>query len=549
MATTPSIILGLSLAALLWTGCVSSAPPPPTPAPGGNAATRPTPTATAAAPAAPTAPRPVAIHSPEITLQIGAMSEPFEMLLNQSATLRSEGRAVPLGPGRYRVEARQSTPARQHWHVFPKTFQPYETQAEAAYLAQWRARGHDPQIRVFGRSFATSSGRSIDNRIHWVSLARFAEEHEANALKAALQKESVWAWVRPETIAPGHATLVIRALDGAGEQSIPAPASLESAGPVQLSDLDRGFWNAKRGAFTAPGTLTLKIGPQGAIELETALPLEDYLRGVLPAEMPASWPAQALQAQAVAARSEALASIHGKHALEGFDFCATEHCRAYGGLASHAPSTDAALRDTVGEILVSENKAVATVYSANCGGWTENNENVWSGPADARLRGRIDGPSVSAGSATDFGLSRFLQAPPQAWCGVDQANFRWNRELSLAEASRLVNQQHKVGTIQRIVPGERGVSGRLRRLTVQGTQGNVTLERELAIRRAFGGLPSALFDVTIDSARGTVNFRGAGRGHGVGMCQHGARGMALAGHSHRDIVLHYFANATMEKVR
>lgn len=546
MATRLFIALGLSLAALTWTGCLSSAPTPPAPAPSAKPASRPassTPTQAAAAP------QPVISSSPEVALQIGAMTGPFEFVVDRSATLRSEAASIALGPGRYRVEAQDLSPARQHWHVFPKTFQIDESDAEAAYLAAWRARGHDPQVRVFGRSFTTSSGRRIDNRIHWISLARFAREHEAKALKAALEKESVWAWVRPEIVAPGRATLVIRALDGTGEQTVPAPATLESNGAIQLNDLDRGYWNAKRGAFTAPGALALKIGPKGAIELETKLPLEDYLRGVLPAEMPASWPAHALQAQAVAARSEALASLHGKHALEGFDFCATEHCRAFGGLAAHAPSTDAALRDTVGEILVSENQAVATVYSANCGGWTENNENVWAGPADARLRGRFDGPVLNAGSATDFGLGRFLRQPPEAWCDVDQANFRWSREMSLAEASRLVNQQHPVGAIEHIVPGARGVSGRLRRLTIHGAQGNVTLERELAIRRAFGGLPSALFDVTIDSARGTVNFRGAGRGHGVGMCQHGARGMALAGHSHREIVLHYFANATMEKVR
>jgi len=542
-----------ALSATGLAGCRGTSPPSVTPPPR-------TPVAAAPTATAPPPPRSAPRSAPQqdlsqllVRLRLGEMTAPFAIQLDGPATLRDRnGRELRLAAGRYEVHPRNLQPARQHWHVFPKTFQLNEQQAEAAYLAQWRARGHDPRIEVFGKRLETRSGRAVDNRIHWVSLARFSEEAQANGLKTSLERESVWAWVRPETIAPGQGVLEFRPRDGGGAPvSVEAPASLKSSAMLHLSDVDRGYWNARPGDFMVPGDISFTIGPSAAVELMTELPMEQYLQGVLPAEMPVSWPAAALEAQAVAARSEVLSSIASKHALEGFDFCAREHCRAYAGFGGHAPSTDQALLRTAGEILVSDGKPVPTVYSANCGGWTEHNENVWAGPPNRSLRGVSDGPGYAgaAASASAFGLSRFLNERPNAWCSGDDSNFRWTRELTIAEASRLVNQHHAVGTIRRLEPGERGVSGRLRSLRVVGTSGQATIERELAIRRAFGGLPSALFTVTIDDARGTVRFRGAGRGHGVGLCQHGARGMALQGRSYPDIVQHYFSNATMEKVQ
>ena len=106
-----------------------------------------------------------------------------------------------------------------------------------------------------------------------------------------------------------------------------------------------------------------------------------------------------------------------------------------------------------------------------------------------------------------------------------------------------------MGTIQSIVEGSRGVSGRLKSVTIKGSSGKVILERELAIRQAFGGLPSAMVIIEREQeaeASGAYVFAGGGRGHGVGMCQHGARGMANAGLRFEEIVAHYFPGACLE---
>ena len=158
------------------------------------------------------------------------------------------------------------------------------------------------------------------------------------------------------------------------------------------------------------------------------LPVESYLQGVLPAEMPPLWPIEALKAQAVAARSEVLASLATKHRLEGFDFCGVEHCRAYAGNGGHSERTDAAVRATRGQILVQGNRIVPAVFASNCGGWTEDNETAWRAPPDAALRGIGDGAGGRRkGAPSEAGVEHWLKSPPESYCSGDEKYFRWTR--------------------------------------------------------------------------------------------------------------------------
>ena len=149
-------------------------------------------------------------------------------------------------------------------------------------------------------------------------------------------------------------------------------------------------------------------------------------------------------------------------------------------------------------------------------------------------------------------MSRWLQSQPAAYCSSDSAGFRWKRRITAAELGKLINQQHKVGTIRSVEAGERGVSGRLKSVKIAGSEGTATIRKELPIRQAFGGLPSAMIQIQEERGpSGPVAYTiiGGGRGHGVGLCQHGARGMALQGIGHADILAHYFAGASLEQVR
>ena len=487
----------------------------------------------------------------EARIRYAVLKDAVTIRTTAECVVESSGARYRLNAGEWTFEASGIHPAAVRYHVFPKTFQPGEEQERDAFLASWRARGYTPEIETFGRLFMTQTGRRFDNREYWVSLSRYEREQEANALVQKLKEEPVWAWVRTERIQPGTCVFSIR---GAGKRStdkLSAPLTLQCAAPFEVVDISGGYWKEHKVNRLFQGPLSIEVGPAGELEVYGSLPVETYLRGVVPAEMPASWPLEALKAQAVVARSEIYASLAGKYRLEGFDFTALESCRAYAGLAGHTPRTDEAVAATEGMALVYREEFIKAVFSSCCGGWTENNENVWSGPPDPMLRGASDLRVLNNGASPSANLRGWLSSSPDAWCSGDATGFRWQKRYTIQELTKMVNQRHNVGTLTNIREGARGVSGRLKSITITGSAGSVTLDKELAIRQAFGGLPSAM--VIIEPASGNAaagyTFKGGGRGHGVGMCQHGARGMAAAGRGFEAIVARYFQGAAVERTQ
>lgn len=488
----------------------------------------------------------------EARIRYAVLKNAVTIRTTSDCILESGGRRYRLAAGEWTFEASELHSAVLRYHVFPKTFQPGEEQERDAYLASWRARGYTPEIEVFGRLFECGTGKRFDNREYWISLARFDNEQEAGALIQKLKAEPVWAWVRPERTRAGTCAFTVRGQGKRSTDKLPAPLLLQCDSPVEVVDVSCGFWKANKANRLFQAPLTIEVGSEGDLEVYGNLSVETYLRGVIPAEMPASWPLEALKAQAVVARSEIYASLAGKYRMEGFDFTALESCRAYTGLGGHTPRTDEAVAATAGMALVHGGTFVNAVFSSCCGGWTENNENIWSGPPDPMLRGLSDLRGKNSTVSPSADLRNWLSTSPDAWCSGDTEGFRWRRRYTVRELSDLVNRSYNVGTIKSIRTGARGVSGRLKSITITGSAGSVTLDKELAIRQAFGGLPSAM--VIIEStASGDAptgyTFRGGGRGHGVGMCQHGARGMASAGRGFETIVARYFQGAALERTQ
>lgn len=487
-------------------------------------------------------------------------NEPVRILLKRGAEtitlhatapvqLGKEDRRIGLRPGTYRIAGAQTIPAVQQFHLFVKTFPMDQTEARDAYLASLRDAGFDPQVLTLGRTFTLDSGQTLDTRVQWVSIERAPDAEAAEARRKELERNGYSAWVQAETRAPGRGYIRILADDGAVLASFDTSITIRSAEPVSIDDVNAGFMDANPQTYGYSGVLHARVGPDAKLELLEVLPIEDYLRGVLPAEMHFSWPTEALKAQAVAARSDIIAGLGGRYTLEGFDFYGTERSRAYVGASGRQPATDDAVQQTAGEFLITGNRVAPTVFSANCGGWTENNDTVWYGPPDPALRGVADFPESATPDTSPANSPKdWLSSRPDAYCAHDETYYRWERSYSEPELRAIMAPQLGVGRIEDIELGERGVSGRLKWLRVHGSDGTETIHKELPIRRLFGGLPSALFtlDTTTDPD-GTRRFvlHGGGRGHGVGMCQQGARGMAETGADYRQILQHYYTDVTL----
>src|SRR3954470_19705851 len=140
---------------------------------------------------------------------------------------------------------------------------------------------------------------------------------------------------------------------------------------------------------TYPGRLFATVDQSGGLALVAALPMERLVKGGGPSEIFASAHLEALKAQAVTARGEVLAKVGARHLGDPYLLCAEQHCQVYKGIAAEEAGTDAAVDATRGEALFAEraghSRLVDSVYSAICGGYTEDNDAVWGGPPDPSL--------------------------------------------------------------------------------------------------------------------------------------------------------------------
>lgn len=438
-------------------------------------------------------------------------------------------------------------PAPLRWRVYAKSYPANELAAARQAVVEWNTRGYDAELVPMGKRFQTASGDVLDAQDYWLAVGRFESEAKAKAVQEHLQAQRVWAWVRAERVAQGRGRVTMSRRNEGPIATLEAPLTISCPAPLRVSDARGGFWGAAASGRLYAGDLELRVDDAGELELIERVSIDDYLTGVVPAEMPALWPLEALKAQAVVARTESIAALETKHRMEGFDFCDDQHCRVYRGLERSHENVRRAIDGTHGLIVAKGSRIVPTVFSSNCGGWTANNDTIWSGPPNASLRAVAD--LYKTADTTPPSIGRWLGTYPPAYCAGDDRFFRWSRAFSQAELSGLVNKRHDVGTVQRIELGERGPSGRLKWLRVHGTRGARTIQKDAEIRQAFGGLPSSMFIIEArDGGTGSAGFifRGGGRGHGVGMCQYGARGMALQGMNFRRIIEHYYSGVRLE---
>lgn len=269
------------------------------------------------------------------------------------------------------------------------------------------------------------------------------------------------------------------------------------------------------------GTLELRPGAAG-VTVVNAVPLEQYLYGVVPSEMSASWPLESLKSQAIAARSYAIANS-GKHRSRGYDVCDTDECQVYMGAGSEALRSNQAIDGTRSEVLMYGRKTIAAYFHSSSGGHTENSEDVW--------------------------LQRlpYIRAVPD----YDQKSphFAWYKSVSGEKlASGLARQGVDVGQLVRVNPLSRSTSGRVKEIQVVGTSGSRTLRGESF--RIAAGLNSTLFNVAPvgEGQELAFSFAGRGWGHGLGLSQWGARGLAEAGYSYMQILGHYYPGAQLGRI-
>ncbi|MDR1414512.1 MAG: SpoIID/LytB domain-containing protein [Odoribacteraceae bacterium] len=323
------------------------------------------------------------------------------------------------------------------------------------------------------------------------------------------------------------------------------------------------------------------------------VPLEDYLTSVISSEMRSTSSIELLKAHAVISRGWLLAQMeHARQHRENpppvprgggeytrwfdredhhhFDVCADDHCQRYQGTArATSPMVARAVRETRGEVLLYNGELCDTRFSKCCGGATERFDLTWEPrfhPYLIKVDDNDDG-APSPDLTTEANARAWILSSPPASCNTRDrrvlANvlndydretpdfFRWQVTYAADELTDLVERRlgAGLGDILALEPVARGVSGRLTRLAITGTRGRLVIGKELLIRRALSPthLYSSAFIVDVDRHPPTrFTLRGAGWGHGVGLCQVGAAVMSERGYNYRQILARYFPGALLE---
>lgn len=243
--------------------------------------------------------------------------------------------------------------------------------------------------------------------------------------------------------------------------------------------------------------------------------LEEYLVGLINHEVSSAWSMEAVKAQAVVARTYALFQA-GNSRDPRYDLESTVDDQVYGGSQTEDYRSAKAVRETEGEVLVdADGSVVQAFYSSNCGGITELPQNVWgSGTA---LQKSVKDPWCASAPGTSWSFS------------VDATAF----------GAKLKANGHAGGTVTKVSIKRRTAAERALTVVVTSTGGATTMSgNELRRILGYDKLKSARFSISADD--GAFTFRGKGAGHGVGMCQWGAKGMADGGYSYRQILGHYY---------
>ncbi len=267
--------------------------------------------------------------------------------------------------------------------------------ALAAEQQTWEARGLKVRAQVLGTVYGIA-GKVIDNRRYLLLVDAPLTSDEAKAEQARILREfATRTQLFEQTLEPSGGVLEVLDADG----SVVAVGE----GAVTVEVIEGQFFDVKRVEFgvgydfhnfedrTYRGGLQLTPDRNGALAVVNLVALEDLLKGLVPSEIFARAHPEALKAQAVTARGEVLAKIGTKHLADPYLLCSEQHCAVYRGLTGEALSTNAAVEHTRGEALfAADGRLVDSVYSAVCGGHSEDNDAVWGGLPNPSLRGRPD---------------------------------------------------------------------------------------------------------------------------------------------------------------
>jgi len=355
--------------------------------------------------------------------------------------------------------------------------------------------------------------------VFWATEPRTADAVPNQTIRVAIVKNATTVVVDGDGLLAkrenGEAVVVV------------APVNVRPGGEGVLVD-GVGY---QRISFAAPGAVFINGKPyRGMAEISfgnkgilvvNELPLEEYLVGLINCEVSSSWPIEAVKAQAVIARSYALYRKKIRK-NEPYHLESSVLDQVYDGCLIEDSRAKRAVSETTGEVLTYNGAIIQAFYHSNCGGKTEASENVW-------------GVSLP-----------YLKGVTCEYC-LGNSSSSWEQKLELKDIEEKLHAAgFKVSGVTEIRPGVRNNRGRLKNIVVVSARGDATLTGD-QFRKVLGYSVIKSTNFTVKIVGNNVIFNGTGYGHGVGLCQWGAKQRALNGFDYTEILSYYYPGTVLEK--
>jgi SpoIID/LytB domain protein len=418
----------------------------------------------------------------------------------------------------------------------------FETAEEVAQ--QWRARGVPVEIAQPNR-WQVWADRQVYKSPAVLGL--LVQSLDQQGVKVRLESKNVTQVPMPSFVAGGFRFNRDRLEISAGRGVI---------------EVDREKDDAPKRSY--PGRMKLQPNAYGTTTLVNLVPLETYLRGVVPYEIGANAPFQSMAAQAILARTYVLRNTR-RFAIDGYQLCATTQCQVYFGLNGTTEATDKAIGLTRGQVLTHNNELVDALYSSTTGGVTAAFTDVWRGNPRPYLRAKVDAVggawNLQQRPLTDEQNFRAFIGQQEGFNETEISSwFRWQKSASTKKLGDDLRQylksiEHPFAAFQAITNiqvMERSSGGRVFRLGIVTDLGAIELERD-EILLAFEAPNSLLFylDPKFDEKTKALtgfSFTGGGLGHAVGLSQYGSYHLGKLGWNYDRILEFYFPGTRLQPI-
>ena len=397
---------------------------------------------------------------------------------------------------------------------------------------------YDLEIFVHGGIFSINETR-VDNREYYIALRERFDHTKAQQLlqKYRAQNPGQSVSVIPVMMKPASSKISVN--PGGGRKGIVCSNAV--------------FFDVKNGLkinddnYHLSGNYYLTAIRNNRLELAAEEDIERLVERILPGEMFLSAPLETLKAQAVAARTDIFMQLGKRHITDPWHNCSEVHCqKIIWGNTVHDKFIQA-VRETRGTVILYNGTHVARApYCSSAGGRTEDIRFVWFTAEKPYLKGVWDGDEpLDLDLTKESDLRKFLDMD-YGECNINiNSRHRWKTTYSQAEID-VFFRKRGIGSLRKIVPLKRGVSGRIYKIRFEGTQRNETVFGELNIRRILNNMFSSAFIVT--KSGDNWIFEGMGWGHGVGMSQMGAIGLGRKGRDYKYILKRYYPGTKAVKL-